>query len=534
MNSRERKDENFQATRRKWRGPVAAAASMILGAAIGLQTSEGALAQYSASAKPVSKVGLATAKDQPIEAFGGYGGGAAIPEPVVPPGTDLFNLTLEETKLYSRSMGFEVVGHSYFKGPWLTQAAQAAGLGASFNTPRVYDGIFYGAGYSGPAILFGTLIADVHDPLNMEVLSFIPCQPGTRCPYLRVNPDKKILASTHDTSSANPNKAVGPVQVGVSFHDVSDPRNPKPLSFVVTKVNALTHGMEMDDRYVYACAEMPLSRTNVGANYEVVIIDYDKPTSPQIVGTFHVEGQHIGETFAPLDQFNPDGTPQKVYCHEIFYAQDRLYVAYRDAGAVILDVTDRKNPVQIGRYDWVPPYNGGGLGAAHSVLPLIPNDKFYPTLAVTTDENFSCPSGFGRVLDISNLSNIQVLSTIRIPATVDNFDFPSNSWICPSGGQTTHLPWLDFRSSSLLYQSWYAQGVRAFDLTNPYEPREIGWYLSPPYPQVRMGYDPRHTREVYQDPDSALLYMTDGSGGGLTILRWTGSIPKNRQIPGAR
>jgi hypothetical protein len=101
-------------------------------------------------------------------------------------------------------------------------------------------------------------------------------------------------------------------------------------------------------------------------------------------------------------------------------------------------------------------------------------------------------------------------------------------------GAVGDLPWLDFRSSSLLYQAWYAQGLRAFDLTNPYEPREIGWYLSPPYPQVRMGYDPRHTRETYQDPDSGLIYMTDGSGGGLTVLRWTGSVPKNRHIPGAR
>jgi hypothetical protein len=464
----------------------------------------------------------------------GYGGGAAVPEPQIPAGVDVFNLSLDQTKLYSQSYNFEVVGHSYFKGPWLTPSAQNAGLGASFNTPRVYDGIFYGAGYNSPAILFGTLIADVHDPLNMQVLSFVPCNPGTRCPYIRVNPTKHILIGTHDTNSANPNGASGPVQAGVVFTDVSDPRNPRQLSFVLTRANAQTHGLDIDDRYVYACAEMPQSRTDVGSNHEIVIIDYANSTNPQIVGAFHVQGQHVGETFAPQDLLNPDGTPQKVWCHEIYYAQNRIYVAYRDAGMIILDVTDRTNPTQILRYDWVPPYNGGGLGAAHSVVPLLPDPSKLPTLVVTTDENFSCPSGFGRIFDISDATSPQILSTYRIPSTDDNYNFATGTWICPSGQQTVHLPWFDYRSSSLLYQTWYAQGFRVFNLLNPYEPKEVGYYVSPPYPGVNAGYNARQIRESYQDPTTGLIYMTDGNGGGLTVLRWTGPVPPNYQIPGAR
>jgi hypothetical protein len=97
----------------------------------------------------------ASEASQSVEAFGGYGGGAAIPEPVLPPGVDVFNLTLEETKLYSRSLNFEVVGHSYFKGPWLTPFAKEHGLGAGFNGVRVYDGIAYLGGYNGPPTVFG-------------------------------------------------------------------------------------------------------------------------------------------------------------------------------------------------------------------------------------------------------------------------------------------------------------------------------------------------------------------------------------------
>src|SRR5262249_24650791 len=149
------------------------------------------------------------------------GGGAAIPEPILPAGTDVFALTLEETQLYSRTLNFQVVGHNYFKGPWLTPFAAQHNLGAGFNTPRVYDGIGYFAGYNGPPTLFGVIIADVRDPTNMKPLSFVPCNPGTRCPYIRINTDRKIMVGTHDTSSGNPLPLTGPAQAGVVFTDIS-------------------------------------------------------------------------------------------------------------------------------------------------------------------------------------------------------------------------------------------------------------------------------------------------------------------------
>jgi hypothetical protein len=39
---------------------------------------------------------------------------------------------------------------------------------------------------------------------------------------------------------------------------------------------------------------------------------------------------------------------------------------------------------------------------------------------------------------------------------------------------------------------------------------------------------------VFQDPATALIYVSDGNGGGLTVLRWTGAVPPRSPIPGAR
>ena len=61
---------------------------------------------------------LAT-RDDP-EPNNGFGGGAYVQEPALPSNLDVFNLTLEQTRHYSVKYHYEVVGHSYFKGPWLT------------------------------------------------------------------------------------------------------------------------------------------------------------------------------------------------------------------------------------------------------------------------------------------------------------------------------------------------------------------------------------------------------------------------------
>ena len=129
-----------------------------------------------------------------------------VTAPAVPPNVDPFNLSFEDFKKYSSMKDFELVGQSYFKVPERTDFAKAVGraggeVGSGFNTVRVYDGIAYLAGYNSPPTLFGVLIADVHDPKNMKALSFIPCNPGTRCNYLRVNREKKILIFSHDNDA---------------------------------------------------------------------------------------------------------------------------------------------------------------------------------------------------------------------------------------------------------------------------------------------------------------------------------------------
>jgi len=152
---------------------------------------------------------------------------------------------------------------------------------------------------------------------------------------------------------------------------------------------------------------------------------------------------------------------------------------------------------------------------------------------VHTDEIFDCPPGFGRIIDISDLNNPHVIATYRVPYVSDTYDYSAGKFSCPTGQQSIHQPWFDYRSPSLFYQTWYDQGVRAWDISNPFAPREVGYYLAPRYAVPGRPAD-RQIREVYQDPATGLIYMTDGNGGGLTVLRWTGPVPSKPPIPGAR
>src|SRR5215831_4732589 len=167
----------------------------------------------------------------------------------IPTNVDPFNLSFEDFKNYSAAKNFELIGQSYFKIPERTPWAKGQGrpgteLGSGFNGVRVYDGIAYLGGFNSPPTLFGILIADVRDPKNIKPLSFIPCNPGTRCNYLRVNQKKKILIFGHDADPrGNPNKvpAGQPTRSGTSIYDVSDPANPKELAFVPAAPDGKVH-----------------------------------------------------------------------------------------------------------------------------------------------------------------------------------------------------------------------------------------------------------------------------------------------------
>ena len=77
---------------------------------------------------------------------------------------------------------------------------------------------------------------------------------------------------------------------------------------------------------------------------------------------------------------------------------------------------------------------------------------------------------------------------------------------------------------AILKGTYFNAGVRAYDISNPRLPKEVGYFI-PPDPFVRYGPLPR-TRLVTQTQDvfvdrRGYIYITDRNHG-VWILRYTG------------
>jgi hypothetical protein len=117
----------------------------------------------------------------------------------------------------------------------------------------------------------------------------------------------------------------------------------------------------------------------------------------------------------------------------------------------------------------------------------------------------------------------------RNPVSIAVFPTPSETDYCAKGGNFgphnlhENRPGA-FRSSRLVFATYYNAGVRVFAIDNPFQPREVGYYV--PADPERM-VDPRPSRprvvqsnDCYVDPNG-LMYLTD-SNAGLNILEFEG------------
>jgi hypothetical protein len=93
---------------------------------------------------------------------------------------------------------------------------------------------------------------------------------------------------------------------------------------------------------------------------------------------------------------------------------DTAYLAWRDAGMVILDIKDRAEPRLIAHKNWSPPFGGG----THNCLPLPDRD-----LLVVLDEAVLDHQEDGEKLiwlfDVREPSNPVSISTFKSPSDLD-------------------------------------------------------------------------------------------------------------------
>ena len=202
---------------------------------------------------------------------------------------------------------------------------------------------------------------------------------------------------------------------GIKVVSVDDPDNPILVNTITDVDNS--HNIYIDtDGYLYI----------VGADiYDVWIYSLDNPAIPSLVGTWELE-----------------------YCHDIEVYNDKLYCAAIYTGNFhIVDVSDKSNPITIASH-----FTGFDGISTHDVA--VTEDEQY---LFTGDENLS---GHIKVWDISDYSNINLV----------------DEWFTPEyETHTAHNLYVRPGTNQLVV-SYYADGTRILDISDPTNLEEIAYY----------------------------------------------------------
>ncbi|HUZ74650.1 MAG TPA: hypothetical protein VMU87_16820 [Stellaceae bacterium] len=379
-----------------------------------------------------------------------------------------------------------------------------------------------GYGYIGHTFSDGVSVVDLRDPAHPRTVNFIAAPPHTRASHLQVHDDLLLVingASRHTPQSiAASDKAyyARPLAdtlgqagernfaAGLRVFDVSRPAEPREIGFMPVDGLGLHRIWYVGGRYAYVSAHF-----DGFSDHILAIVDMGDPARPLLAGRWWLPGMWRagGET----------ATGQGRYAlHHALVAGHLAYGAWRDGGLTVHDVSDPAKPRLLVHRNWSPPFGGG----THSPLPL-PDRNLLLVGDEATQDNGEDGIKCVWVFDVRVPANPVGIATLPRPAETDY-----NAKGAKFGPHNLHenRPG-SFQSSSLVFATWYNAGVRAFDISDPFQPRAVGHYVPPP-PERMMDRRPNRPRviqscDVYADT-RGLLYVTD-TNAGLTILEFDGA-----------
>ena len=336
----------------------------------------------------------------------------------------------------------------------------------------------------------GTSIVDVSDPHNLKVVSHVEVPEGTHSHKVRVHGDV-MLVNNERYGGVAKNGFEG----GLRIYDVADKARPREIGLYRAGGTGV-HRFDFDGDYAYFSPQVEGYVGNIA-----MILDLKDPTRPQEVGRWWMPGQWTagGET--------PTWKGVRHRCHHPLRLGDRLYTSYWHGGFVILDISDMSRPRRVGGLDWSPPYPC----PTHTALP-IPQTIQGRRLLVVTDEEVvdrltPAPNAFMWIVDITEETQPVPIATFRVP---NDEPFNPDEWF------GSHQP-QEQVDGNTIFVTWFAGGLRAVDISDPWSPREIGYYM----PEPGKGESIVQSNDVFLDRSDGRIYLLDRLCG-LDVLEFTG------------
>ncbi|MDE8742045.1 LVIVD repeat-containing protein [Pectobacterium polaris] len=380
-----------------------------------------------------------------------------------------------------------------------------------------------GYAYIGHMVSQGVSIVDVRDAKNPKPAGFIAAPPGTWNIHLQTHDDLLLVVNARDlfadasfaeekvyytrsvADTVSTKQQGKSWSAGLRIFDISTPDKPREIGFLPLDGIGIHRIWYVGGRWAYVSALL-----DGYSDYIFLTIDLADPLRPEVAGRYWLPGMHTagGETASW-----PEG--KRYALHHAIISGDTAYGSWRDGGLTLLDVSDRTNPQLISHRNWSPPFGGG----THTALPLPDRD-----LLIVLDEAVLDNQEDGEkliwVFDIREPSNPVSIATFPQPKEADYVKKGAHF-----GPHNLHenRPG-SFISSSLIFATYQNAGVRAYDISNPYQPKETG-ALVPAAPARMVDKRPGRPQiiqscDVFVDADG-IIYSTDYNAG-LSIIEYRG------------
>lgn len=409
------------------------------------------------------------------------------------------------TPSYARNM--TIIGHSDQGG------GRADGVQIMVHKGFAYIGHIFSKGFS---------VVDVRDPRSPKPVQFFPAPHNSWSLHLQQADDLLLVVHAKDMFAQpeladEKNYYKGKIDThggaeqqtwsaGMAVYDVRNPTEPRQIGFMPVKGGGLHRIWYVGGRWAYASALL-----DGFTDYIMITIDMADPASPQMVGRYWLPGMNkaAGETPNWPSEYGRYGL------HHPIVHGDTAYCSWRDACLAVVDVSDRAAPKLITRKVWAPPLGGG----THNALPLPQRE-----LLIVVDETVldNREDGEKPIWIFDNRDEANPISIATLPEPDDANYLEVGGHFGPHNIYENRPD--GFVSETTLFATYQNAGVRAYDISNKWQPKEIGACVPPP--PTRM-VDPRpnrpkvlHSADVFADRNG-LLYATDFSVG-LYIIEFRG------------
>ncbi|WP_224247742.1 LVIVD repeat-containing protein [Hyalangium gracile] len=267
----------------------------------------------------------------------------------------------------------------------------------------------------------------------------------------------------HQIWVANQTMYIATSKRGVLVYDVSDPTAPKAVKSFPSEA-VVVRSVTMDGTWLYAASPSP--------NAEVLVFDATNPRELVVAKRYFVEQSQPALGDRPYDLVARGG---------------RLYVSHWSYGLTVSDVANPRQPKLLGRFAYTNAttrtVDVGTIGSR--------------TLAFESGEDWGAHL---RILDVSSPSIITQVAEFSM------------------------RPEVALRSAKLsgtkLYLAHYQDGVRVLDVSNPNEPRQVGYFNTWRETDTGRGASFFEGVTDVTVPGDGYVYATETSRG-LMILRET-------------